>query len=65
LPSRNYLLTKLVALVPGEESVNFSGSTNGTGDWSYSDDGKAHIQVSDEGVYTVSGGTGDDVQGRL
>jgi hypothetical protein len=45
--------------------VKFSGATNGAGNWFYGGDGKAQIDVEAGGVYTVSGGTGAKVQGKL
>lgn len=45
--------------------MKFSGATNGAGNWFYSGDGKAQIKVDSNGTYTVSGGTGAAVQGKL
>jgi hypothetical protein len=45
--------------------VKFSGATNGAGNWFYSGDGKAQIDIEGSGAYTVSGGTGTAVKGKL
>jgi hypothetical protein len=53
-------------LVPGGDwSVKFSGATNGAGNWFYSGEGKAQIDLEKGGEYTVSGGTGPKVHGKL
>ena len=49
----------------GDWSVKFSGATNGAGNWFYGGDGKAEIKLDANGAYTVSGGSGAAVQGKL
>jgi hypothetical protein len=45
--------------------VKFSGATNGAGNWFYGGEGKAQINVGANGEYTVSGGSGTEVKGKL